>query len=67
PIIFYSYMVCFLMASNIKEFKAQHTYGGVVFGERFKLFFIIISQYNPNVFPFKNQSKTFQIYRSITM
>jgi hypothetical protein len=55
------------MASNIKEFKAQHTYGGVVFGERFKLFFIIISQYNPNVFPFKNQSKTFQIYRSITM
>nr|DAH81888.1 MAG TPA: hypothetical protein [Caudoviricetes sp.] len=39
----------------------------MVFGERFKLFFIIISQYNPNVFLFKNQSKTFQIYRSITM
>nr|DAM01517.1 MAG TPA: hypothetical protein [Caudoviricetes sp.] len=39
----------------------------MVFGECFKLFFIIISQYNLNVFPFKNQSKTFQIYRSITM
>ena len=40
---------------------------GKWFGVRFKLFFIIISQYNPNVFPFKNQNKTFQIYRSITM
>ncbi len=40
---------------------------GKWFGVRFKLFFIIISQFNPNVFLFKNQSKTFQIYRSITM
>ena len=55
------------MASNIKEFKAVTHLWGSVFGERFKLFFIIISQYNSNVFLFKNQSKTFQIYRSITM
>ena len=40
---------------------------GKWFEVRFKLFFIIISQFNPNVFLFKNQSKTFQIYRNITM